>query len=183
MIRINKTQIKIVYGDITEQDTEAIVNPTSSKLTTGSDIAISINRKAGHSIGEQCSKISALKIGDTVLTNAGNLKTKNIIHAIITDMPAFKLYEINNTYNEKNIRTVLQNILKLVTLKKIKSLALPPLGCGNEIKSYKKCLNIMLEELKKFLDDNPDTNLIEVRFVTLKNEIFESFSNYIIEMI
>ena len=80
--KIGKTTIKLYQGDITELDTEAIVNAANASLIMGGGVAGAIKRKGGPSIQEECNRIGGTMVGETVVTGAGNLKAKYVIHAV-----------------------------------------------------------------------------------------------------
>jgi O-acetyl-ADP-ribose deacetylase (regulator of RNase III) len=56
-IKVNNSVIKLVEGDITELDTDVIVNAANAQLILGSGVAGAIRRKGGPSIQEECNKI------------------------------------------------------------------------------------------------------------------------------
>lgn len=175
MLKIGNTKIKVIQGDITEQDTEAIVNAANNKLILGGGVAGAIKRKGGISIQQECNKIGQINVGDAAITSAGNLKSKYVIHAATMDM-SFKT-------DETKIRNATKNSLKFIKLKKIKSISFPALGCGVGGFPYNKAAQIMYDELKKYIEENPDTCLEEVRFVLFENEAYKVFSDVIGEKI
>ena len=121
-MRIKNTEIKIIKGDITELKVDAIVNAANNKLVMGGGVAGAIKRKGGQIIEDEAVKKAPIKIGEAVVTSAGNLLTKYIIHAATMDM-SFKTDEIK-------IRDSARNSLKVAQELKISSIAFPALGCG-----------------------------------------------------
>ncbi len=85
-IEVAITQIKlcIIQGDITKQDTDAIVNAANSSLMGGGGVDGAIHRAGGPAILEECKRIVArqgrLPTGKAVITAGGNLKAKHVIH-------------------------------------------------------------------------------------------------------
>ena len=83
-----KAKIFLVQGDITEQDTDAIVNAANPSLMGGGGVDGAIHRKGGPKILEECKKIRAtewpegLPTGKAVITSAGNLKARYVIHTV-----------------------------------------------------------------------------------------------------
>jgi O-acetyl-ADP-ribose deacetylase (regulator of RNase III) len=80
--------IEIVRGDLTEQDTDAVVNAANSSLLGGGGVDGAIHRKGGPAILEECRKLRAghygrgLPTGQAVATTAGNLPARWVIHTV-----------------------------------------------------------------------------------------------------
>src|SRR3712207_7771055 len=79
---INGTRLELVQGDITQQDTEAIVNAANSGLAGGGGVDGAIHRAGGPQIMEECRRIGGCPTGQAVLTSGGNLKARYVIHAV-----------------------------------------------------------------------------------------------------
>src|SRR5271168_5345786 len=74
-------RIEIIEGDITEMDTDAIVNAANNDLQLGGGLAGAIRRKGGPGIQTECDEIGAIPVGGAAITSGGNLKARYIIHA------------------------------------------------------------------------------------------------------
>ena len=85
-VTINKTKLSLIQGDITKQDTDAIVNAANSGLMGGGGVDGAIHRAGGPAILEECKKIRSergrLPTGQAVLTTGGNLKARYVIHTV-----------------------------------------------------------------------------------------------------
>ena len=85
-VTVNQTKLRIIQGDITEQDTDAIVNAANSSLMGGGGVDGAIHRAVGPAILEECKQIVArqgrLPTGRAVMTTGGNLKAKYVIHTV-----------------------------------------------------------------------------------------------------
>ena len=81
-IKINQTVLELVEGDITEADTEAIVNAANEALVLGGGVAGAIRTKGGPAIQNECDKIGPTVVGCAVKTTAGRLKAQYVIHAV-----------------------------------------------------------------------------------------------------
>lgn len=79
---IKKSILQVVEGDITEMETNAIVNAANSHLKHGGGVAGAIARKGGKIIQEESDKIGYCPVGQAVITGGGNLKAKYVIHAV-----------------------------------------------------------------------------------------------------
>ena len=82
MLKINKSTIELVEGDITELSVDAIVNPANAQLILGGGVAGAISTKGGVGIQIECDEIGGVSVGEAVITTAGNLKAKYVIHAV-----------------------------------------------------------------------------------------------------
>jgi O-acetyl-ADP-ribose deacetylase (regulator of RNase III) len=112
-----------VTGDITDLEVDAIVNPANSYLLMGGGLAGVLKRRGGKIIEEEARKHAPLPIGEAVITSAGKLKAKYVIHAPTMVEPAGSTNP-DNVYRATNaaIRTACDN--------KIKTIAVPGMGTG-----------------------------------------------------
>ncbi|MBP8973952.1 MAG: macro domain-containing protein [Anaerolineae bacterium] len=74
--------IELVQGDITDLEVDAIVNAANEQLILGAGVAGAIRRKGGPSIQEECLAIGSCEVGSAVITGAGMLKARYVIHAV-----------------------------------------------------------------------------------------------------
>ncbi len=147
--------IDIIKGDITEQDTDAIVNTSNNLLLLGSGLGGAIKAKGGASIAEECARYGTIELGDAVITSGGNLKTNYIIHAALT--------EFDGHITRENIEAALLSSLQLANKKRFKSIAIPDMGVGISRFPPEPCAEIMFTVLKKYVETkNRYLRLIEI---------------------
>ena len=79
---IGKTTLRLVTGDIADQDTDAVVTAAHWRLNKGMGTDGTIHSKGGPAIYEECRRIGGCPIGDAVITTGGNLKARHVIHAV-----------------------------------------------------------------------------------------------------
>ena len=79
---LDNMTIEFVQGDITDLETDAIVNAANSRLILGAGVAGAVRRKGGPSIQEECYAIGHCDVGSAVITGGGNLKARYVIHAV-----------------------------------------------------------------------------------------------------
>jgi len=125
-VRYNK--IVLLKGDLTKQDTDAIVNAANSGLRGGGGVDGAIHRAGGPAIDEECkaivSKIGRLATGEAVITSGGNLKAKYIIHTV---GPVWH----GGTDNESELlANAYRNSLKVAMENGLETVAFPNISTG-----------------------------------------------------
>ncbi|MDP2209724.1 MAG: macro domain-containing protein [Bacteroidota bacterium] len=166
-VNIAKHTLEILQGDITEQDSEAIVNAANNFLWMGAGVAGAIKRKGGQEIETEAIAQGPIEIGQAVITSGGKLKTKFVIHA------AGMGQDLNTNANILKLAT--QNSLKLAEIKGIQSISLPAIGTGVGGFSIFQCANVMLLEAIDFLQKSQNLKLI--RFVLFDKPAFDAFND------
>ncbi len=83
----NSVSIRLIIGDLTEFEGDAIVNPANRYLVMGGGVAAVIKRKGGEEIEREAKKYAPVEIGEAVVTSAGKLKCKAVIHSPTVEAP------------------------------------------------------------------------------------------------
>ena len=81
-VNINNRVLELLDGDLTEMETDAVVNAANAQLILGGGVAGAIKRKGGPEIQAECYKIGGTFVGGAVITTGGNLKARHVIHAV-----------------------------------------------------------------------------------------------------
>ncbi|MEM4704323.1 MAG: O-acetyl-ADP-ribose deacetylase [Candidatus Bathyarchaeia archaeon] len=148
---VGKTEICLVKGDITEMDTDAIVNAANSSLMGGGGVDGAIHRKGGPKILEECKRIRAtqwpngLPVGKAVMTSGGNLKAKHVIHTV------GPIWRGGFSGEEALLAEAYRNCLKLAVTNGLKSLAFPSISTGAYGYPIEKASVVALTTVKEFL--------------------------------
>ncbi len=167
------TKIEVIKGDLTEEGTEAIVNAANSYLRHGGGVAGAIVRKGGCIIQEESDRIGYVPVGKAAITGAGNLKAKYVIHAV---GPKWGEGE-----EDKKLESAVFNVLSLAAGKGIKSLSLPAISTGIFGFPKDRGVEIILNTIKKFIEDNP--NKIElIRCVSIDKTTADIFNEKLIKL-
>lgn len=164
-MKISYLELKIKRGDILEFSGDAIVNPANTQLRMGGGLALSIRKKGGSQIEKWALKFGKIKKGEAVLTPAGRLKSKFIIHSATMGMD-FRT-------NARVIRKALRSSLELAREKKFRSIAIPALGCGTGKFPISEFAQIAVEELIEYVQQA--SSLRRVEFVLRSQRAFREF--------
>lgn len=81
-LSIGAARLELVHGDITEQDTDAIVNAANSELRGGGGVDGAIHRAGGPEIMVECRRLGGCATGDAKATTGGRLKARFVIHTV-----------------------------------------------------------------------------------------------------
>jgi len=162
---INNSKIRLVQGDITELDTDVIVNAANAQLIMGGGVAGAIRRKGGPIIQEECNKIGNIFVGGAVITTGGNLKAKYVIHAVGPRM--------GEGNEDEKLRNATLNSLKLMDEKKLKTIAFPAISTGIFGYPIDRCAKIMIKTSKKYL--STATQIQEVILCLYSKSDYEVF--------
>jgi O-acetyl-ADP-ribose deacetylase (regulator of RNase III) len=158
-------RITLVEGDITEVDTDAIVNAANSALVLGIGVAGAIRTKGGPSIQDECDAIGGIEVGEAAITGAGDLPARFVIHA--AGMAPGGLAD------EISVRDSVRASLVLANENGCRSIAIPAVGAGVGGFSMQRCAEVSLEEARAHLAGQ--TTLEEVRFVLFGEPAFRLF--------
>ncbi|MCK4224868.1 MAG: macro domain-containing protein [candidate division Zixibacteria bacterium] len=161
-----RVAIKLIQGDITEQEVDAIVNAANNHLWMGVGVAGAIKRKGGIEIEKEAMSKGPIPVGEAVVTKAGSLKAKYVIHAAVMGQDLIT--------NEEHIRNATLNSLKRAEELKIKSIAFPAFGTGVGGFPVDECARIMLAEVKNFSKNAK--SLKEIRFVLFDKKSYDIWS-------
>ncbi len=178
---IGKSKMYLIKGDITEMETNAIVNAANSTLMGGGGVDGAIHRKGGPKILEECRKIrqtsypEGLPTGKAVITSGGNLKAKKVIHTV---GPVWR----GGSHGEPQLLAqAYVNSLQIAISNKLPSIAFPSISTGAFGYPIEKASRIALKTIKQFLEDNP--GLDEVVFVLFSEADLEVYRNAVTEVL
>ena len=164
-LKVNNSIIKLVQGDITEMDTEAIVNAANAQLILGGGVAGAIRKKGGPKIQEECNRIGGTFVGGAAITTGGNLKAKHVIHAVGPRMGEGR--------EREKLKNATLNSLKLMDKHNLKSISFPAISTGIFGYPINDCAQIMISTVKEYLMGS--TQIKEVVFCLFTKSDFEVF--------
>jgi O-acetyl-ADP-ribose deacetylase (regulator of RNase III) len=147
-VKIGQTLFFLEEGDITLQETEAIVNAANSRLAGGGGVDGAIHGAGGPAIMEECRKIGECPTGQAVITTGGNLKARYVIHTV------GPIYRDGTRGEEKQLAGAYRESLKLAQKKGIRSLAFPSLSTGAYGYPLDEAAAITLKTVVGFIKEN-----------------------------
>ena len=169
MRRVAGITIKLLQGDITEMECDAIVNPANNRLLMGGGVAGAIKRKGGVEIEKEAVAKGPIQIGEAVWTGAGSLKAKFVIHAAVMGP--------DRETDEKKIYQATKSSLLLADELGLKSIALPAFGTGVGGFPYKESAKAMFKAIEETAFSLK--NLQQITFVLWGEEAYNSFKEVI----
>jgi ADP-ribose pyrophosphatase YjhB (NUDIX family)/O-acetyl-ADP-ribose deacetylase (regulator of RNase III) len=166
MIKINDAEVKIILGDITESQTDALVYAANPHLSMEVGLGKVIREKSGPSLEVEARKYCPVDMAAAVGTAAGTLKARFVIHAVM-------ITEDGRT-DEHKIRKATASALRCAAHLQVRTLAFPALGCGVSGFPAVGSAKIMIQEVLKFFRFQNST-IKNVVFCLADEETFNIF--------
>lgn len=166
-LAVENRVLELLEADITEMQTDAVVNAANAQLILGGGVAGAIRKKGGPKIQQECNKIGGTFVGGAVITTAGNLKTRYVIHAVGPRM--------GEGNEDEKLKNATLNSLKLADENNLKSIAFPAISAGIFGFPIRRCAEIMLKTTIDYLKGQ--TGLEKVIFCLFGRANYEVFEN------
>ena len=166
-IRIGDSAIELVQGDLTELAVDAIVNAANEHLILGAGVAGAIRTKGGPSIQQECDAIGGTTVGQAVITGAGTLKARHVIHAVGPRM--------GEGNEDEKLRQATWNSLLRATEKNLESIAFPAVSTGIFGFPKERCAAIMIATARQFLEQE-QTSVTRIIFCLWSAEDLRIFA-------
>jgi O-acetyl-ADP-ribose deacetylase (regulator of RNase III) len=152
--KINNSTVRLVKEDVTLTDVDAFVFYIRTDLKLGAGFGNAISVRGGPKIQEELDKIGEAEVGDAVVTTAGKLKARHIIHAV---GPTFQEQD-----TEGKLKKTTRRVLERAEEHGFEKLALPAMGSGFYGVAPDVCARVTLGTVKEHLMS--ETKLREVVF-------------------
>ncbi|MDP2931760.1 MAG: O-acetyl-ADP-ribose deacetylase [Chloroflexota bacterium] len=171
-IMVKQTRLSLAQGDITRQNTDAIVNAANSSLMGDSGVDGAIHRAGGPAILEECKQIVArqgrLPTGRAVITTGGNLKAKYVIHTV------GPVWHGGGQGEPELLASAYRESLKLASQRNLTSVSFPSISTGAYGYPVADAARVALKTVLTFLQ-NETTSLKEVVFVLYDARTYETY--------
>ena len=162
---VNQTQVTLVCDDLTAMAVDAVVFYAKETPELGSGFGTAIQSRAGEAVKKELEKTGGVPMGEAVITGAGRLKARHVIHAC---GPKFQEAD-----TERKLRDCVLAALKLAGERGLESVAFPPMGTGFYGVSLDLCSRVMLETIRDYL--RGETSLREVFICVMDRREFDAF--------
>ena len=163
---MSASKIELVQGDITRMDVDAIVNAANSSLLGGGGVDGAIHRAGGPAILEECIKIrnkqGGCQVGEAVITTAGNMPSKYVIHTV------GPVWSQNKSDADELLASAYRSSLRLAAENGVKTIAFPNISTGIYHFPKDKAGQIAVKTVKEFLAEHQEID--QVIFVCFDQE-------------
>ncbi len=160
---IGTSRLLLILGDITEQDTDAIVNAANPSLMGGGGVDGAIHRKGGEEILKECKIIrttlhpDGLPTGKAVMTTGGKLKAKKVIHTV------GPIWSDGDKGEPELLAQAYRNSLALALKMGLRTISFPSISTGAYGYPVEKASRVAVKTVVEFIEKNK--GIEEVRFV------------------
>jgi O-acetyl-ADP-ribose deacetylase (regulator of RNase III) len=166
-IKLGDIIFRLVLGDITSRDVDAIVNAANSHLQHGGGVAGAIVRKGGQIIQDESDKIGYVSVGQAAITTAGKLPARYVIHTVGPRM--------GEGDEDNKLKNAVLSSLALASEKGLKSISLPAISSGIFGFPKDRCAGIIVHQALEFLKRNEASSLKIVEFCIFDEETLAHF--------
>jgi O-acetyl-ADP-ribose deacetylase (regulator of RNase III) len=173
--KIGQAVLELLQGDITEQDTEAIVNAANRSLLGGGGVDGAIHRGAGPQLLAECRTLGGCETGDAMITKGYKLKARHIIHTV------GPVYHSAGKTAPQLLASCYRRSLEVASENKLKSVAFPSISTGAYGYPLEEAAPIALKTVSDYLKGHPDIRL--VRFVLFGKEAYQAYEKALQELL
>ena len=173
--KIKGAKLSIIKGDITRQETDAIVNAANSGLMGGGGVDGAIHRAGGPAILEECKIIVArqgyLPAGKAVITTAGRMKAKHVIHTV------GPVWRGGGESEPALLASAYRESLKLAAENRLNSVSFPSISTGAYGYPAEEAAAVAVKTVSDFLAE--ETSIKEVIFVLFDEKTYDVYATAI----
>jgi len=173
-VKVGKATLELLQGDITAQDTDAIVNAANRTLLGGGGVDGAIHRAAGPQLLAECRTLGGCETGEAKITKGYNLKAKHVIHTV------GPIYHSAGKKAPQLLASCYRRSLEVASQNKLKSVAFPSISTGAYGYPLEEAAPIALKTVMEYLKSHLDIQL--VRFVLFGQEAYHAYEKALKEL-
>ncbi|WP_087972124.1 O-acetyl-ADP-ribose deacetylase [Oceanobacillus rekensis] len=181
-VNINGNKLKLMVGNITKQETEAIVNAANGTLLGGGGVDGAIHHAAGEELVDECKKVrdaelkgEELPTGEVIITGGYNLPAKYVIHTV------GPVWQENPNTEEELLANCYRNSLLLAMVSKINSISFPSISTGVYAYPIDQASEIALQTIVNFLKKNEFGDVVITLYTKSDFEVYKAALKHILE--
>lgn len=169
--KVDNSIIEVVIGDITDEDSDVIVNAANKSLQVGGGVDGAILEVGGREILEECRELGGCDIGDAKITGAGNLNAQYVVHAV---GPIY----LGGTYGEAELlASAYRRSLELVIENGARSVSFPSISTGAHCYPVDEAARIAVYTVAEFLRTH--NGIDYVRFVLYDQANYDTYAQLV----
>jgi O-acetyl-ADP-ribose deacetylase (regulator of RNase III) len=166
-VKVGQATLELVEGDITLEDTDAIVNAANTYLRPGGGVDGAIHRAGGPGIAAECRQLGGCPTGEARLTTGGNLKARYVIHTV------GPVYRDGHHREAELLASCYRESLKLAAAKGLNSVAFPSISTGAYGYPLAEAARVALKTALDYLAQHREIR--RVRFVLFGQPAYEAY--------
>jgi O-acetyl-ADP-ribose deacetylase (regulator of RNase III) len=167
-VTINKSKLELVEGDITAQDTDAIINAANPSLLGGGGVDGAIHRAAGPELLAECRTLGGCRTGDAKITRGYRLKARHVIHTV---GPVY--YQEGPIRSAELLASAYRRSLEVASENGLRSVAFPSISTGAYGCPLEEAAPIALQTVIDYLQTHTDIDW--VRFVLYGQHAYQVY--------
>ncbi|MDI6871391.1 MAG: O-acetyl-ADP-ribose deacetylase [Bacillota bacterium] len=179
-LTVGRAVLRLTLGDLTEVAADALVNAANSRLAGGGGVDGALHRAGGPAIAEECRRIRAERggcpPGEAVLTTAGRLKARGLIHTV------GPVWRGGQAGEDEVLRRAYQNSLRLAVAHGLRTVAFPSISTGAYGFPVARAARVALRALLDFLASPEGQSLAEVQLVLHTPEDYAVYRSALAEL-
>ena len=159
--------IKVLKGDITKLEVDAIVNAANTSLLGGGGVDGAIHNAAGEELLRECRKLGGCATGKAKITKGYDLPAKYIIHTV------GPVWHGGKTKEDELLMSCYNNSLDLATKNNVNSIAFSAISCGVYRFPIDRAAKIAVREVRKYMKEHPVIK--KIIFVCFNDEVYQAY--------
>lgn len=172
-LEVGSAVIEVVQGDITRQDTQAVVNAANKQLAPGGGVAGAIHKAAGPQLWEECKTLDGCETGQAKITRGYQLPAEYVIHTV---GPVYN----NSPQNARDLASCFRESLSLAKENEIESIAFPAISTGIFGYPVEEAAEVSLQAVIDFIKTYEKPGL--VRFVLFGEKDYHVFKDILLNL-